>query len=166
MTEGPASSRARPLPQGHHSRQDLHSTCGSGRARERAGPADQYPAVIHRRTRHRIRQSVVSPKTELRPGCWILCPTSGAQLKPVVGAGSPANRPDLPANISRSFTVAAATPFPGKPVPTSVSRKWFLAKAHPQRSVYATLQFLLANQPALPLLYIDTVNRNATSKKA
>ncbi|AFK68487.1 hypothetical protein YSA_03169 [Pseudomonas putida ND6] len=42
----------------------------------------------------------------------------------------------------------------------------FLAKAHPQRSVCATLQFLLANQPALPLLYIDTVNRNTTSKKA
>ncbi|NTY91611.1 hypothetical protein FCH83_03760 [Pseudomonas putida] len=30
----------------------------------------------------------------------------------------------------------------------------------------ATLQFLLANQPILPLLYIDTVNRNTTSKKA
>ncbi|MFK3819976.1 hypothetical protein ACI2KG_25855, partial [Pseudomonas sp. NPDC089407] len=30
----------------------------------------------------------------------------------------------------------------------------------------ATLQFLLANQPTLPLLYIDTVNRNTTSKKA
>ncbi len=147
VPEGPASSRARPLPQGHHSRQALHSTCGSGRARERAGPSYQYPAVIHRRTRHRIRQSV-------------------AQLKPVVGAGLPANRPDLPANISRSFTVAAATAFAGKPAPTSVSNQLFLAKVRAQRSVCATLQFLLANQPALPLLYIDTVNRNTTSKKA
>ncbi|TRO31286.1 hypothetical protein EQ845_23635 [Pseudomonas putida] len=86
--------------------------------------------------------------------------------QPVVGAGLPANRPDLPANISRSFTVAAATAFAGKPAPTSVSNQLFLAKAHPQRSVCATLQFLLANQPALPLLYIDTVNRKATSKKA
>lgn len=61
---------------------------------------------------------------------------------------------------------AVATAFAGKPAPTSVSNQLFLAKAHPQRSVYATLQFLLANQPALPLLYIDTVNRNTTSKKA
>ncbi|SPO56272.1 protein of unknown function [Pseudomonas sp. JV551A1] len=32
----PAFSRARPLPQDLHGNQDLHSTCGSGRARERA----------------------------------------------------------------------------------------------------------------------------------
>ncbi|MFG0415614.1 hypothetical protein [Pseudomonas sp. zjy_8] len=76
------------------------------------------------------------------------------------------NVPEGPANSSRSFTVAAATAFAGKPAHTSVSNQLFLAKVRAQRSVCATLQFLLANQPALPLLYIDTVNRNTTSKKA
>ena len=37
---GRAYSRARPLPQDHHKLHDLHRTCGSGHARERAGSGD------------------------------------------------------------------------------------------------------------------------------
>uniref|UniRef100_A5W0A7 Uncharacterized protein n=1 Tax=Pseudomonas putida (strain ATCC 700007 / DSM 6899 / JCM 31910 / BCRC 17059 / LMG 24140 / F1) TaxID=351746 RepID=A5W0A7_PSEP1 len=37
-----------------------------------------------------------------------------------VGAGSPAKRPGLPANLHPPFTVAAATVFAGKPAPTQI----------------------------------------------
>ncbi|NVN65395.1 hypothetical protein FGL97_19750 [Pseudomonas putida] len=37
-----------------------------------------------------------------------------------VGAGSPAKRPALLANLSPPFTVAAATVFAGKPAPTRI----------------------------------------------
>ncbi|MET3676551.1 hypothetical protein ABIB24_003538 [Pseudomonas sp. UYEF17] len=40
LMPGSASSRACPLPQDHHRLQDLHRTCGSGRARERARSGD------------------------------------------------------------------------------------------------------------------------------
>ncbi|AUZ58770.1 hypothetical protein PRJ_2167 [Pseudomonas sp. XWY-1] len=38
-----------------------------------------------------------------------------------VGAGSPANGPDLLANLHPPFTVAATTVFAGKPAPTHAS---------------------------------------------
>ncbi|PKF23324.1 hypothetical protein CW309_27890 [Pseudomonas hunanensis] len=58
----------------------------------------------------------------------------------VVGAGSPANGPGLPANFHPPFTVAAATVFAGKPAPTHASRA-------AQADVGAGLP---ANGPGLP----------------
>ena len=82
--------------------------CRSGLAREEAGPAGQYLPVIHRRSRHRIRgRSPLLHRSVVLNGKVV-------STRTVVGAGLPAKGPVLPAHISRSFTVAAATAFAGE----------------------------------------------------
>ncbi len=68
------------------------------RTREQAGPAGQYRTGVHRCRHQRIR---------------------GAAHTVGVGAGLPANRPGLLANIAWTFTVAGTTAFAGKPAPTT-----------------------------------------------
>ena len=115
---GLAFSRACPLPQVHLRPQGLHSTCGSGQARERAG----------------------------------------AESRELSG-NSTTTTDDI------YFTVGKTTSYQGENGPThcSASSPVSLAGTPARRSIQATLQFLLAKQPTLPLLYMDTVS---ISKKA
>ncbi|RIZ41769.1 hypothetical protein CIK02_19570 [Pseudomonas putida] len=55
---------------------------------------------------------------------WRPCSTFERPARSPVGAGLPAKRPALLANLHPPFTVAAATVFAGKPAPTTVVDSW------------------------------------------